>query len=189
MAWMGISIEQSDFFDEIAALPDRTTGLLAGVLIDQNLDRAIRKRLFDFPTKGGNLVDDLFRDGGEIGSFGARVKIGAAIGLYGSDTYKDLIAVNKIRNAFAHKFEVRNFSDQPVVDMIRDIKLPSSFLADPDPNNPSETTGNLWETSIKRTPYFDTSTARGKFIRTMELLSILIIREWVEPNTTPTPRF
>lgn len=74
-------------------------GLLAPIAIDYHLVRAIKIHWVD----DGEMLDELFRDGGPIGSFGSRVRVGFAMDLYSAETYRDLLRVNKIRNLFAHK--------------------------------------------------------------------------------------
>jgi len=192
MTWLYKDRNEAAFLDEIKGLPDRAVGLLVPIVIDERLTAAIKARWVDVQTKGGTLFSELFRDGGELGNFATRVRIGAVIGLYGGETYKDLVAINKIRNAFAHRLEVRDFNCQPVSDLARNLLLPASFPAAIGESFTTVIYGpdGPWRMFVRATSSIDMESNRGIFLRTAEILNIFLFREANEANPNPLqPRF
>src|SRR5580704_5762255 len=67
-----------------------------------------------------DLTDDdkryLFEsDGGPLSSFHGKILIGFAIGMYGPATRHDLLAIKRIRNAFAHAPRSINFDTPEII--------------------------------------------------------------------------
>lgn len=157
---------EAKLIEEIGVLPDRLVGLLAPIALDHHLVQAIKVRWVD----DGEVLDELLRDGGPIGSFGIRVRIGFAMGLYCEETYRDLLRLNKIRNLFAHKLEVGSFVHQQAQDLAMALSLPRRFLAVFDRDAPQRAKpDDRWKIVQRFTAIVDTNVARGRFLRAVEI--------------------
>jgi hypothetical protein len=207
MTWIKGDKDDEEFINELANYPDRIVGLLAPAIVDKRLERAIRARWTDIPNDA--LLKDLFRDGGPLGSFAIRIKIGFAIRIYGKDAYNDLRSLNKIRNAFAHKVAAKDFNDESIKDRSNKLLLPSKYLTS-SVDTLAGTLAPMFEPSTDAT-FFDViaamghhamladpTDARGRFVRTCEILCWFLWSEEVLgagekipgfPPVPPPPRF
>ena len=120
--WLFRDQTEVDFLQEVNTLSDRLVGILAPIILEKRLREAMQHRWVDSDIpRGTTILEDLFRPSGEIGSFGSMIRVGLATGLFSRETYTDLVRIEKIRNAFAHRLEAKNFTDQPIVDFVREI--------------------------------------------------------------------
>lgn len=117
--------DEVEFFNEHHKLHDRIIGLVIPSLIERRLNRIIQDCWRD--TSNGDLLGELFRDGGALGSFQTCTQVGFAIGLYDEGIFTDLKLIVKIRNAFAHQVGARDFETQPIRDYTRDLSLPEHY--------------------------------------------------------------
>ncbi len=182
------------FFNEIITAADRIVGLLAPIIVDNRLTAANKARWTDAPTSVGTIFGDLFRDGGELGDFGTRIKVGFAMGLYGEKGFKDLRLISKIRNEFAHQMTVNSFTDQPVIDYIKALQLAYDYPAydkggDGKVVDDISKSPDMWNILIAASPIANLTDQKSKFLRTVELLTILLLREQHEPTSKTIPRF
>lgn len=76
--------------------PDRAAAVVLGALAERALEKLLRNHM----RKSG--VDELFKPSGLLGDFGAKIQMGYAINLFGSQTKKDLNIIRHLRNQFAH---------------------------------------------------------------------------------------
>jgi hypothetical protein len=96
---------------EIGNQSDRGAAIVASAAIEDELEMALEKRLIIDP---GPLKNSLFGGYGPLASFGAKIDLGRAVGLYSSDALNDLHTIRKIRNEFAHIRHPRDFNDQRI---------------------------------------------------------------------------
>jgi hypothetical protein len=194
--WITKDQDERDFFGEIGALPDRLIGLLAPVVIDRRLTAAMKARLRDYNLPGGSSVfADLFEPPGELGDLGTRIRLGLAMGLYGAATYADIRLIVKIRNAFAHRLETRDFNSQQVKGWTSTLKIVERYPAPPK-SHPSmhggevKSADDLWSFFLVGAVAGELKDPRVRFLRAAELLSGLLLREETDPNPNPlSPRF
>lgn len=125
MPWFSRDKKEEEALSELLTFSDRVVGLLSPIFIDRRLEFAIKLNWRD--SEDNSVFSDLFRDGGALGSFKTRVQIGFAMKLYDEIAYADLLVINKIRNAFAHRLEAKDFSSSPVKDFAAKIKLPDVY--------------------------------------------------------------
>lgn len=185
MSSAGVVIHPGAVIEELGALPDRMLGLLAPITLDQHLTMALRARWRD----DGEVLDELFRDGGPIGSFGTRVRVAFATGLYSEDMYRDLLRVNKIRNLFAHKLDAVSFAHQQAHDLAIAMTLPSRFpaarFASASPQE--ESAADRWHRAQSTSCVVEPGTARGRFLRTAELLDAFLVWRLACGGPAPEP--
>jgi hypothetical protein len=76
---------------------DRSAGIIAGCLIENLLEDLLRTNL-----RKGKETDWLLDRIGPLGAHGPRIRLARALNLVDDRVYADLIAINDIRNTFAH---------------------------------------------------------------------------------------
>jgi hypothetical protein len=73
-----------------------------------------------------DIKDDLDKPGGPLESFGQRITIGRALGIYGEHTEYNLDLLRLIRNSFAHAHVPITFETREIVaavDLFRNVPL------------------------------------------------------------------
>ncbi len=171
--------EEDDFFASLADLPDRVVGILATTVIDDRLTEAIQAHWHDTKLQGGErLFDRLFNYSGALGSFGTRIEIGFAMGLYSDELMREMHTIRKIRNAFAHKLSPKDFNAQTIIDLTKNLKTPDKFPITAEnfisykasPQNPPTLLG-MMQAFLTHSHVTDTAGSRSRFIRATEIVS------------------
>jgi DNA-binding MltR family transcriptional regulator len=195
MTWFPESQEEIDFFSELRTMPDRTVGLLAGTIIDDRLEKALRARWHDTKIESQQLFDRIFNYTGPVGSFGTRIDIGFAVGIYNDETLRDLHTIRKIRNAFAHKIAPKDFTAQQLIDLTSNLKIPEKHPITVPYDKPYSLTAppgsnafQLVRVFLQHSSVPDISPGRNRYIRAAELLSGLLFATSVSPPR-PLPDF
>jgi hypothetical protein len=97
---------------------DRAAGIVGAVLVDESLSALIKTRF----EADQDLISDMFRALGPLGSFSAEITLGFLMGLYSKAAWKELDTIRKIRNEFAHR-AARSFSFQRIRDLTNHLSL------------------------------------------------------------------
>ncbi len=162
-------------FKKLRNYPIASSEILAPIILEDRIRCAIQHRWVDNKIRGGTTIfKDLFGTSGEIASLGTLIRVAYATGLYGPETYFDLIQIEKIRNAFAHKLEVKTFKDQPITEHIRLIKIRDRC---PETKAIPVTIGSHLVVMPEPPEIPDLATNRGKFLDAVSLLSNLLYHE------------
>jgi hypothetical protein len=74
----------------------------AAILLAANTELCLRFSIKRHLITAEDAERLLFRSGGPLRSFEAKIRIGFAMGLYGAETSNNLNCIRSIRNAFAH---------------------------------------------------------------------------------------
>jgi len=194
MAWIASDEEERKFLEGLRKQPDRTAGMLAASFIDNRLNDALRARWYDIKIKSEQLSARLFNYSGPLGSFGTRIDIGFCIGLYSGDTFKDLHSIRKIRNEFAHKIAEKDFDTPGIVALVKQLKLPDKFPADPDTNliivKNDATPFERAAIFVAQSQFKDLTDTRTRFMRCSELLTAFLLFTTADPAwNKPHPLF
>jgi hypothetical protein len=106
--------EDNGFYREIEVESDRGAVILTASRLDYILGEMLQR--FLVPSKHSQT---LFKgESAPLSSFSARIKMAYALGLISEPEYKNCDIIRKIRNDFAHKFELRfSFEDRRVKDL------------------------------------------------------------------------
>jgi hypothetical protein len=180
--WFMKNDAATDFIKDLNAnpdrYPDRVVGIVLGVIIDERLSDTIGAHTH----KDKKITEDIFEINGILGNAGARIPLGFMIGLYGSETNRDLTLFTKIRNAFAHRLEIASFDDSPVRDWVDQLRLPDKEIVF---NNG----GTIW--NLGNPVDLKPKNRRGRFVRTAQMLNAAFFIEIGDPATNPkrAPRF
>lgn len=108
---------------EISQQTDRGVALVGGAYIDLVLRDAITARLCDIP----DIFKLLFENRGPLQSFGARIQIGFALGIYGRRAFQDFNLIKDIRNAFAHSAEAIAFNQTDISSLCQNLWFPKTI--------------------------------------------------------------
>lgn len=112
MIWANLNPDELQAVRELSAMSDRAAAIVGAVMLEDKLERLLRSCLRDMPLTGGESIQDqMFRPMGPLGSFSAKTKLGAMLGLYSKDAYKDMNCIRDIRNKFAHKVNTHSFAE------------------------------------------------------------------------------
>lgn len=99
------------FLDEFQSETDRGAAILAGSMLDQKLKDILYGFLIDC-KQSKDLLDGY---NAPIGTFSSRLNLSFALGLISKFEFDECSLVRKIRNEFAHKFELAfSFADKKV---------------------------------------------------------------------------
>ncbi len=104
--------------DEIGEASDRAVAIFASAILDNELAKALEGK---FVSLSDQRRDKLFEGYGALSTFSAKIDVGFALGLFGSETRGNLDRLRKIRNKFAHSGEPLKFSDPAITDLCAKI--------------------------------------------------------------------
>jgi DNA-binding MltR family transcriptional regulator len=106
--WTEALDDIKEFFDDS---PDRGIAISLPAIIDNRLTSILKAIML--PEE--KLLNELFQPSGAFGNFKTKISLVYMLGLINKQFYQDLSAINKIRNYFAHRLEVKRL-DQPPID-------------------------------------------------------------------------
>lgn len=103
---------------------DRACGILYATWIDIALQGSVESMFR--PGLSKERLKRLFDFEGVIGSFGARINVGYALGIFGEKTLHDLEIIRLIRNEFAHCRRPLAFEVKEVRDVCTHFQIPDT---------------------------------------------------------------
>ena len=105
-------------FDRIKILVERLgrqthagATMLTAAALDRLLETALLAR---FAKNNREVRDSIFGEFGVLRDFSAKIELSFALGLIDREAQKNLNAIRRIRNLFAHSKEYINFDSEPV---------------------------------------------------------------------------
>jgi len=108
--------ETAAFYENVS---DRSSALVLANIVENRLTELLRLCMRD----DKKLADELFNSSGPLGPFGTKIRLAYMLGLLSQEAYKDLMAVSRIRNKFAHDLSVTTFSNQQIHDWIKNMHM------------------------------------------------------------------
>jgi hypothetical protein len=135
---------------ELMKQSDRGAAIIAGSLLEEILETAIRARLRELSSDQRKA---LFGRMAPLSTFSAKIEIGFAIGLYAIPVYTNLNMVREARNRFAHQFETLTFEHPDIVEIVMKPDRPRLLI-------------------LKDA---DAATPRGEFMGAFGVLSALLL--------------
>lgn len=154
--------------EELKGGSDRACVISACAIVDHLLVQIIKKFLLPHPKKGRNRDQDPLFDGSNppLGSFSSRINLAFRLGLIGDRLSEKLHLLRKVRNDFAHKFELIDLSEQKYQNKLNDI-ISSLGLEERAP-------------VLFDSPY---DTARGRFIMCILLIVVYLEHTSGQPSS------
>jgi DNA-binding MltR family transcriptional regulator len=112
------------FLRDVAGDNDRAAGITAATMVDSGLRTLIESRLL---ALSNTRKDDLFGESGPLGSFWARIELSFALGLANAEACADLHLIRRIRNRFAHHFEMSTFEHPKISELSNQLAIPNKI--------------------------------------------------------------
>jgi hypothetical protein len=101
---------------------DRANAVVGGAFVELHLTYFLKSRM----VKDRKVTEEMFRPGRAFGDFGAKVDLGYLIGVYSKRAHKELITIKRIRNNFAHQFDLNSFERDDIRDHCQNLTLSQS---------------------------------------------------------------
>lgn len=93
--------EISETLRRLELVDDQPAALLGGAYLDHILEAAIRSRFCELDVETDRLLFSA-TDGGVLSAFATKARIAFALGLIDGAILKDVLAIARVRNLFAH---------------------------------------------------------------------------------------
>jgi hypothetical protein len=129
-----LKINLDEFMKAMNSESDRANIILGAALLDSKLKDVFARRLNSFHN-------ELLENSGPLGSFSSRIHLANALSWIDKNTTDDLNMIRKIRNDFAHDYDVKlSFQDTSVSTRCSNLKVAKAFIDnyDPMPDQPEE---------------------------------------------------
>jgi hypothetical protein len=101
---------------------DRANAVVGGAFVELHLTHFLKSRM----VKDRKVTEEMFGPGRAFGDFGAKVDLGYLIGVYSKRAHKELITIRRIRNNFAHQFDLNSFDREDIRDHCQNLTLSQS---------------------------------------------------------------
>jgi hypothetical protein len=98
--------EFKDIESDLTESSDRSAAIIASSMVELCLEKSITEAL----PRGNKVLNELIGRDGALNSFYSKNYLGYALSLYGDEILKELEAIRRIRNAFAHAARPIKFS-------------------------------------------------------------------------------
>lgn len=113
------AISQATFDKIFTASNERGAALSCVAYLDAIIADHIKLIMVD----DSDAITQMFGEQGSLGGFGSRVRFSYLLGLVDKFIYRELLTINKIRNAFAHRINVESFSSPEVQDHVSNLAI------------------------------------------------------------------
>lgn len=131
-------------FEEIFDASPRACAIVTAAVCEKRIEQTLRAHF----RKDDGLLKALFLPGGPIGNFGPKTQLAFAMGLISETAFHDLKIITKVRNLYAHNFDLGGFNDQPVADHCRNLKLPEEHYAELNEENFMKGRGRVLQSNL-----------------------------------------
>jgi DNA-binding MltR family transcriptional regulator len=105
---------------------DRSIAIIAASWLEKALEVGILSKFIKLDDEQRKRLFDTYQHG-PLADFSARIKIGAALDLFGPKTHDDLERIRVVRNAFAHSPQLLKFSTKEVAAVCNELHLPTTL--------------------------------------------------------------
>ena len=104
----------NEIMSDLKAFGPQATAIMSAAYLDHALELYLRASFVEFSRKEDDQRMFDGAAGGVLGSFSAKIRTAAAMGLIHQRVFRALILINDIRNAFAHSLHVVDFSHEAI---------------------------------------------------------------------------
>ena len=149
--------------EEMESASDRTAAIVIASLVETRLTSTLQAGLHH----DEEIVQNLFRPSGPLGSFSAKLDLSRLMGAISAEAYRDLTIMKNVRNIFAHQLKAATFDDQRIADQCGNFRLIETMVCDMEQIAPAMANPPF---VFKVTNYRDEiSTPRGRYSLTGRL--------------------
>jgi DNA-binding MltR family transcriptional regulator len=120
------------FKEQFSLHTERGAALMSAASLDAKLVDVLKAHMIN-----SSLKAMMFREGGPLGSFSTRIRLAYLLGIISKPVYHELEIVREIRNKFAHRLDVFDFSHQEIKEQCDKLIIVRSFLAIPEEQRPN----------------------------------------------------
>lgn len=130
------SDDEASIVKEFEAQSDRGVTIVAAAYLDAKLQEILEHYFSE--TLSPRQEESLFRSpNAPLNSFSSRIRMAHALGLIGPKTEHDLHIIRDLRNEFAHRLLVQDFSNEEIKRKCQALKLAElSILGGTPPSDP-----------------------------------------------------
>lgn len=152
-------------FEQMEFDSDRAAAIVAGSIVEQRLEQALRSRMkANKPKETG----DIFRSSGPLGSFSSKIAISYLLGMLSDDAHHDVLILKNVRNDFAHKLDFDHFDLPSSKDRCKRLILVDRHVGPvPDPSEIGKPDAVLLASPYLGLPDFEEKLADPRFRYTM----------------------
>jgi len=111
-----------EYFDDS---PDRGIAISLPAIVDNRLTSILKAIML--PDE--KLLNELFQPSGALGNFKTKISLVYLLGIVNKEMYQDLSAINKIRNYFAHRLEIKRLDQHPIDAWIKGMGVYRSLVS------------------------------------------------------------
>lgn len=116
----------SNPLEELMDAAHRACALVAASICEKRLEQALSAELI----QDRDALNTLFQPDGPLGAFQTKATLAYLMGLITEGTFKDIKVIVRIRNDFAHKFDISSFDDQSIAARCANLKIPELHYYD-----------------------------------------------------------
>jgi DNA-binding MltR family transcriptional regulator len=110
-----------EFYDDS---PDRGLAISLPAIVENRLTSILREVM----RPDEKLANELFQPSGPLGTFSSKIRLAYMLELVDKKFYEDVSTINKIRNLFAHKVEMKRLEQHPVSSWIKGMHIYSTLV-------------------------------------------------------------
>jgi DNA-binding MltR family transcriptional regulator len=103
------------FINNLFEESDRGCVLVATSMLDESLELLLRKKLKVANKYEKKTLEPLFNPMGPLSTFSSKIKFCFALKLIEEWVYNDLEVIRKLRNDFAHNYDLASFKNKTVI--------------------------------------------------------------------------
>jgi hypothetical protein len=107
--------------EELESHGDRGAALLASAMLENALSATIQMRLLELSSRSREA---LFGGAAPFSSFGAKIELGFALGLYGNEDYRVIAMIRDVCSRFVNELALQRFDDLKIIEMLRKVASP-----------------------------------------------------------------
>jgi DNA-binding MltR family transcriptional regulator len=124
------------FYEELQKESARGAVIIAGAFLDAQLRNLISKFLIDDKDAVNEFLGTEKNHNAPLSSFNSRIKAAYCLRLIDKIMYEDLLAINRIRNPFAHKMHGYSFDEPEIISLCNSLKM-ANMITDAVPDFPN----------------------------------------------------
>lgn len=135
--WINLTPGEIGAIKELDTLPDRAAGIVGATILESRLRNRLKHETPSFTVKDrATLHERMFNPSGPVGSFSAQINLGFMLGLYDEQAWRDLDAIRRIRNDFAHETEIGSFKQKAINARCCSLKVCDSHFSEHNTDDP-----------------------------------------------------
>jgi DNA-binding MltR family transcriptional regulator len=166
----------------------RQTERGAALSVVAELDNALQETIGAWLVNDTSVQDGMFREMQPLSTLGAKIRIAYLLGIFSRTIYNDLVAINRIRNEFAHNIDASDFKYPRILSLTNNlstIRIYGAMLGIADHRDHDQTIASLFEGV--EVPHL--SSPAWRFTQSVLLCKMIIAQAKLSPPERKEPPF